>query len=144
LARRIHLRLRPDVRLWRAREEFQTADLTCLHIALAGPALTPREGPRPGSAAERAGFEPPSSGIEPSQTASLPVVEEVNTLPKTPPGDAPDHSGTNARTALISTLSTHVGALTAAGDIAAAKVAAEALVHLLGLPPVADTSTRPP
>ena len=87
---------------------------------------------------------PPSSGIEPSQTASLPVVEEVNTLPKTPPGDAPDHSGTNARTALISTLSTHVGALTAAGDIAAAKVAAEALVHLLGLPPVADTSTRPP
>ncbi len=36
VARGIYLRLRPEVRLWHAREEFQTADLTQLRRALTG------------------------------------------------------------------------------------------------------------
>jgi hypothetical protein len=70
--------------------------------------------------------------------------EEVNPPSKTPPGDALDRSGTNPRASLIASLSEHLRVLAAAGDMGAAKVAAETLVHLLGLTPVTDTSARRP
>ena len=65
-------------------------------------------------------------------------------LPDTPDRDPADRSGTDARAALIASLAEHVRALTEAGDLAAAKVAAEALVQVLGLPLTERAPSRAP
>lgn len=46
-------------------------------------------------------------------------------------GDAKDHSGTNARAALVAALSAAVSSLASTGDLAGARIAADALVRLL-------------
>lgn len=91
--------------------------------------------PKAHSLAERAGFEDANGCLQSSQTASFRGVEREAILPNTPVRDGADHSGTDARAALIASLiaslAEHVRTLTAVGDLAAAKVAAEALVRII-------------
>lgn len=91
-----------------------------------------------------AGFEDANGCLQSSQTTSFRWIESDAILPNTPIGDPADRSGTDARGALIASLAAHVQALTAAGDLAAAKVAAEAMVQILGLPVTERAPSRAP